>query len=248
MLIRGKLIITVLVLFTLSTWGQAPAVNKKAGKPEVHFEADMDLTVVTCTGEPELIYTPRPQHSVEEIGQKEHFRYLINSAYFAGTRLLAKPAGWLRLDGKIVRKISRSRQLTHIVRYDSAENKMTFLPVKNFKTDPEAAFEFQTGPLVIDNNTIANEFIRQSINGRGKYTRTMLGICPRHNKFYLFTFRNPVSLKEAAEKILSLPLAKKTKLSVINLDGGASVAFYSKELPNYNYNTEDRLPFLLGIK
>lgn len=235
-----------LLLFSIVS-GQGNQHKKNHSKAEVYFDEALELTIAPGNGDLELIYHPKAGKSVEEIARSERFSYAINGSFFSGTRLLAKPAGWFRLNGRKLGKVSKSRQLTHVVRYDTTDARLHFIPVKRFRTNPESIFEFQTGPLVINDGVIQEELIERSPNGKGRYTRTMLAKTAS-GRIYFITFRHPITLTEAADALLETPVFKKSKPDIINLDGGASVSFFSKEYPQYNFNTEDTLPIIIGVR
>ncbi|MBI2418027.1 MAG: phosphodiester glycosidase family protein [Ignavibacteriales bacterium] len=244
-----KLLSALFICFFVHTtfFSQTTQPKQSNGKQEIYFDEELELTVVPCNGAPEVLYSSKPKKSVEEIAKRGRFHYLINGSYFSGSRLSAKPAGWFRLYGRKFSKLSKSRQLTHVVRIDSTERQVHFIPISRFRTNPQSICEFQSGPLVTADGEIQTELIERSLNGKGNYSRTLLARTVT-NKLYFITFRHPISLTDAAAVLLELPMFKKLKPTIINLDGGASVSFYSREYPEYNFNTEDTLPLLIGVR
>jgi len=173
---------------------------------------------------------------------------MINASFFDGDRLDAGHAGWLRTLGTTYAPVRADRQLTHIVRYDSRSGVTDVLPWKDFKpSDSQHTIEFQTGPLIIRHNEVASDLIANSINGPGKYTRTLIAVGGK-NELWFITVRKPVSLDSIARVLLRLSLFKGKRIDVVNLDGGPSVAFFAKAFPQLNYNTNDRLPLVIGVK
>jgi len=109
------------------------------------------------------------------------------------------------------------------------------------------SIEFQTGPLIIDSNKAALALIQHSVNGSGRYKRTLLAITD-NSMLFLITVRNRVSLDSLAGYLLSLPIFASHRLDVVNLDGGSSVALFVQDHSELNYNESAHLPMLIGVK
>lgn len=208
----------------------------------------LELSIVTVTGRFDFIFIPQNPDSVQIYAQKNDYRLLINGSFFDGLREQATHAGWLKIFGKELANVKRDRQLSHIVKYSPVNGNFEFVDYINFKPDSSTdRIEFQTGPLVIEKNLITDNYLKKSINGMGKYWRTLLGTT-FDGTFYFITVRKKVALDELARFLRSTAIFAGKKLTVINLDGGPSVALFVEKYPQFNFNVNAQLPLLLGVK
>lgn len=240
-------VLLALLIFATGFAQPANAGRTPPAKSTIYFDEEMDMTILPLQGKLELLYAKNPKRTIEETATAEKFKFILNAGYFSGSRAEAFPAGYLCVNGKIISKKCRSRQLTHIVSYYQDNRSMKIQTSETFRRDTLAAFAFQSGPLIIDRGKICGNYIRNSLNGKGTYIRTLIAYAESKGIFFI-TIRKPISLQDAAENLNNLPLFRGSRLSLLNLDGGPSVSFYSKENPAYNFNTGDTLPLLFGIR
>jgi exopolysaccharide biosynthesis protein len=218
------------------------------GSNKVHVYKELGLTILSVDHGFEYVFIPKDVPSFASVAREKAFRYMINASFFDGERLDAQHAGWLRILGTTYAPVRDDRQLTHIVRFDTLTANTDIVSWKDFKSSNNAhTIEFQTGPLVVRQNMVASTFISNSINGAGKYTRTLIAVSDS-NELWFITVRKPVSLDSLGRFLLSLSPFQKKRIDVVNLDGGPSVAFYARPFRELNYNIDDRLPLLLGVK
>ena len=218
------------------------------GLNKIYVYKELDLTILSVHHGFEYLFVPKDVGSFETVARKKDFRFMINASFFDGERLDAQHAGWLRILGTSYAPVRHDRQLTHIVRFDTLTGKTDFASWKEFRpTQNDHTIEFQTGPLVVRQNLVTSTFIANSINGTGRYTRTLIAVSDR-NELWFITVRKPVSLDSLGWFLLSLSVFQKKHIDVVNLDGGPSVAFYARAFPIFDYNTDDHLPLLLGVK
>jgi len=63
------------------------------------------------------------------------------------------------LFGKTYSPIKDDRQLTHVFRYNLDEKKVDLIPYQRFRPlDDNRSIEFQTDPLVVDSNNLAQKY------------------------------------------------------------------------------------------
>ena len=141
------------------------------------------------------------------------------------------------------------RQLTHIAILNTTTGEMVFKSAELWEPSmsDKANIEFQTGPLVIQGNVLDMPSIRQSINGLRSHRRTLLAYTEDMMKFFI-TVRKPERLDKLGEYLLKLSIFEAKTLSVINLDGGPSVALDSQAHPKMNHNQDAVLPILFALK
>jgi hypothetical protein len=227
---------------------RSPDTTFVDGQYRVYLFRQFDMTILTVPNGFNYLFTPKAVPSLLSVAQAGQHRFMINGSFFDGTRLDAQHSGWLHILGQSFGSVWDNRQLTHIVRFDKNSGTMEFIASKAFKpSQDDRSIEFQTGPLVIENNEVALPLISHSINGSGRYTRTLIAVCNR-NEIMFITVRKPVSLDVLARFLLTLSIFDQKRLNVVNLDGGPSVAFYARAFPKLNYNVDDHLPLLLGIQ
>lgn len=206
------------------------------------------MTIISIADAFDFIFIPSNAESIDSVAEKGNYKIMINGSFFGGTRLAAEHAGWLRLFGKTYSPIAADRQLSHVFRYNLDEKKSHLIPYQKFRpVNDTRAIEFQTGPLVVDSNRVAQKYIAESINGLGKYTRILLAITDRRH-FHFITVRKRVALDELGNYLISLSIFSNHRLDLVNLDGGPSVALYVEKYPELNYHADVRLPILLGVK
>ncbi|MCA9385269.1 S-layer homology domain-containing protein [Candidatus Dojkabacteria bacterium] len=223
------------------------------GMKVYHYD-DFGMTILTTNNVMEYNYIPNDAPTVQELSENVNYLYTINGGFFGGTHLDADHAGFLNYYGIHLTPMKgpeESQQLTHVVRFDKANNRLSiwdregFLPYEN----STKVVEFQTGPLVLRNDEIQSDYIFNSKNGRGKHKRTLMGISDTDGREKMFiTVRDEMSLNEIAHILLHLELFEGKQITVVNLDGGSSSVLYSKNFPELNYGTEKRMPILIGIQ
>ncbi|MEA5471496.1 phosphodiester glycosidase family protein [Spirulina sp. 06S082] len=214
---------------------------------EVYTDQKYGIVIVSFSSRFDLIYHPTKALPLKDIAQHFDYRYVMNGSFFEGDRLNAKHAGWLSILGMNHSLVKEDPQLSHVVRYDPSSEAIEFLPLEEFNPlISDNYIEFQTGPLIIRNNKLAEKYIKESINGLGDYKRALLAYTNDQQKYFIIT-KEVVSLDDLGEYLLTLPIFSGKIFNAINLDGGPSVALYSKDYPELNYNEEDRLPILLTI-
>ena len=158
-----------------------------------------------------------------------------------------KYAGLLYLDGQIKSDISLGdSQVTHIVELGK---KVKFIDQKifNFDNINQNYSYFQSGPLIIENNNIRQDLIEKAPNGYKKTFRSFFGIVEETDQKFFVQIINSVDLLESAKIILNFERFRNKKITVINLDGGSSVSFYSKSRPDLNFLVNKKLPMILAI-
>jgi hypothetical protein len=224
-----------------------PAVIEDGTCKVYRFEKD-HLQILAFRGPFLFIYHPSHPLTVRETALGLDVRYVINGSFFENDRENAAHAGWLSLQGLKHADIKAEAQLSHVVRVDPGSGRMTFIDYRKFTPDSSDRYiEFQTGPLVLEENRIAETEIRASINGLREHTRSLLAF-DDVGTHYFITVHESLRLDELAARLTALPLFVGRKLSAVNLDGGPSVAFFSRNHPELNYNAEDHLPILLALK
>ena len=245
-----------ILILSLQLWGQ-PSLSQNLilsdkvyhdGPNEISVYDDFGITIVSVHHGFEFLFVPDDVDALESVALANHYRLVINGSFFDGSALHAGHSGWLRIYGKTYSPLRPNVQLTHIVRFDSTSMKTAFIDMDGFKPgNDNHSIEFQTGPLIIDSNKVALSLIQHSINGSGKYKRTLMAVTDNSGLF-LITVRNRVSLDSLANYLLSLAIFASHRLDIVNLDGGSSVALFVQNHPELNYNESSHLPMLIGVK
>lgn len=247
----GCILLVSLVMQSIRAEAQTiaqPDSQFKDGANDVYCIKKYRMTIVSVGRSLEFVFVPKNAPPIDSIALRSRFRFVINGSYFDGNNLEAGHAGWLKLFGVTIASIRDEAQLSHIVRIDTSSHSTTFIDYTRFdSTASRSTIEFQTGPLVVDNNRVAEKYINASINGLGKYRRSLLATLNGFD-LYFISVQEYVSLDDLGAYLLSLSIFSGKRLSVINLDGGSSVALYAKNFPSLSYNGHARLPILLGIK
>jgi hypothetical protein len=206
-----------------------------------------DISIIAFRSNFEIVYEPSQTLSIHEVRQRFKYRYLVNGSFFEWS---GEHAGWLSISGNNLTPLKRDRQLTHIAILDTTTGQMVFLSVESWKPSmsDKANIEFQTGPLVIRANGLDMPAMRQSINGLRSHRRTLLAYTEEDLMKFFITVRKPERLDKLAEYLLKLSIFQGKTLSVINLDGGPSVALDTQAHPEMNHNGNAVLPILFALR
>ena len=230
-----------------TTTGADPDTAFTAGGIGIMSWKSPAMTVIRVPDTLSFLYLPRNNASVDSVARGYGLRCLINGSYFSGVRGDASHAGLLCYHGRLLAPPLSDRQLTHVVRINSAAHRVDFFTAQSYvpAADP-GLVEFQTGPLIIENGKIRKELIDSSLNGRTKHARTLLATLDNRLCFFV-TVTEKVGLYEIAGFLRRIDAFQKGKLDVVNLDGGSSVALYVRDATAVNFNEADRLPVLIGF-
>jgi len=216
---------------------------------DIHaYTSDADeLSIIAFRNNFEIIYEPSQRLSIHEIGGRFKYHCIVNGSFFEWS---GEHAGWLSISGNNLMPLKRDPQLTHIAALDTTTGKMVFKSAELWEPSmsDKATMEFQTGPLVIQANVLDMPSIRKSINGLRSHRRTLLAYTKEDRMKFFITVRKPERLDKVGEYLLKLSIFERKTLSVINLDGGPSVALYFQALPEMNHNADAVLPILLALR
>ncbi|NOZ62706.1 MAG: phosphodiester glycosidase family protein [Calditrichaeota bacterium] len=225
-----------------------PTTIKDHNGVQVSLFAEAKTTIVSFSKPFDFIFIPKDAPPMAQFGERSEYNFLMNGSFFDGTRLDAQHAGWLKILGKEIAPLKPDAQLTHVVVYSSRNRKMEFIEFDKFLPDAsDDTIEFQAGPVLISENQITNSFMQNSINGMREHIRTLIGYSNDLMTHFIIV-RRKITLLTAAEKLLQLSLFNDKSISVINLDGEPSTALWARTFPEFNYNEQERLPLLLGVK
>ena len=197
-----------------------------------------------------LSFTAENAQSLKEQSYLDEYSLAVNGTYFRGSYVESEHSGLLQILGKKYWDLIPDKQLTNVVIYDESADVLKVIPTSDFNDGDYSAGKytlFQTGPLMIEDNVVQTQTIADSLNGEGRFLRTVLGFTDAGEKFVLITRVNS-TLTELANNILKFPVFQGKKVTVINLDGGTSTSMYSKELDQFNYRENSRLPMVIGVK
>ena len=205
------------------------------------------ISIIAFRSNFEIVYEPGQTLSIREVGRRFKYRYLVNGSFFEWS---GKHAGWLSISGNKLMQFKQDRQLTHIAILNTTTGEMVFKPAEVWapSISDKVNIEFQTGPLVIEANLIDLPSISQSINGLRSHQRTLLAYTEEDRLKFFITVRKPERLDKLGEYLLKLSIFEGKTLSVINLDGGPSVALATQAHPEMNHNEHAVLPILFALK
>jgi hypothetical protein len=206
-----------------------------------------DISMIAFRSNFEIVYEPAQRLSIREVGQRFKYRYLINGSFFEWSGL---HAGWLSISGNHIRPFKQDRQLTHVAVLNTETTEMAFTPAEEWapSISYRANLEFQTGPLIIQANVLDMPSISQSINGLRASQRTLLAYTEEDRMKFFITIRKPERLDNLGEQLLQLSVFESKTLSVVNLDGGPSVALAARAHPELNHNGQAVLPILFALR
>lgn len=205
-----------------------------------------DMSIIAFRSSFEVVYEPAQRLSIHQVGKSFNYRYLVNGSFFEWS---GEHAGWLSISGNNLTPLKQDRQLTHIAVVNTTTNQLIFRSAESWKPSMsgKANIEFQTGPLVVQGNVLDMASIHQSINGLRAHQRTLLAQTEEDMMKFFIIVRRPGRLDTIGEDLLKLSIFEGKTLSVINLDGGPSVALDSQAHPELNHNEHAVLPILFAL-
>ncbi|MDP4176202.1 MAG: phosphodiester glycosidase family protein [Bacteroidota bacterium] len=211
------------------------------------YQKEHRLEIVSIPDSIHFVYSPKNNKTFLQIAKDMNFRYMVNATYYSGYSRDASHVGWLWIYGTLYENVAEDKQLTHIVSINRLSKKISYTYYKDFKSELDKdCLEFQTGPLIVENNKLAENYINSSINGLRKAPRTMLASLDNKQMFFIIS-ESSMDLITLGNYIMKLSVFYGKRLDVVNLDGGPSTALYSKNYSKLNYNEDAVLPFHLGI-
>lgn len=161
---------------------------------------------------------------------------VINSGYFLENYT---HAGFLKVKNEnIARSAIGDSQITHFFNFDQNNLEISKEINQDFSNS------FQTGPLLLEKGDILSEVINQSLNGKIKTFRSVLGF--DDNQIYTGTFNRPITLFEVAEFMQNESFFSEN-ITMINLDGAYSTSIYSSENSDLSFGSRKKLPFYLKL-
>lgn len=250
-----KKLLVLIILFLLaiaSIWGVSNLIPKfqkvEQQKRFEYYKDDQKGIYVIAFKEPlEYLTLSKPQLTLDKVSIQNNFAISINGGFFNADYT---HSGLYIKNGELIQPSAKTdKQLTHAVILEDGKI-MGFKSIQeDFKIylNDSTKTIFQTGPLLIDSDKVRTDLIDQSVNGKGKYLRTLLGYTLDGKYFFIATSKT-YTLSDIADEIKKIPLLKSSVLNVINLDGGASTAMYSSENEDYDLFNYKILPNILGVR
>ena len=171
---------------------------------------------------------------------------VINGSYFWVTDSRAYyPAGlWRSGTDETSPAIFDDPNITHVVRISHSEpQRVTIFPNKDllFMKWWGEDDAFQAGPLVLSGNTLQDFW--DSWHARESHERTLIGQTAS-GKVYFFISGQQLSLSQIGEQIARDPRFQQDQITVLNLDGGPSTAYYDGTLA---FRENKNLPIFIRI-
>lgn len=151
--------------------------------------------------------------------------------------------------------VSDDPQITHVICTDN-NGKINFWENKEYTEERLKTCQtaFQSGPMIYESsggqkkeNLAAKQYIGLP------HTRTVMVVFTRTDNtqdVWFLTAYTKMTLAQIRDVVLSETRFYGTyhSLSIMNLDGGSSVAYMSQSFPQLNFGTNKILPIVLGIK
>ena len=218
----------------------------------------------------DILYRPYETPSVQQSDPDKKYRTLLNGGYFNRVDGSLYHAGMLSLNGERQTPWSfDDPQITHFVCVDS-RGMVTFIPNAFFLDSllQTCAKLFQWGPLLYARNsdTIQEDLRPNSYIGRA-HKRTVMVVFDtkislsagadiplqeegKKQDVWFLTVNEEVTLAEVRNIVLREVrfIGEYDSISILNLDGGSSVAHVNYSYPELNIGRTKKLPIVFGIK
>ncbi len=221
-----------------------------SGDIQWYQDSDKQFNLAIFSKPLTITFTAQNAQTLKEQSILDGYSLAVNGSYYRGSYIEAEHSGLLQIKGKKLWDMVPDSQLTQVVIYDEQADSLQFMPTSEIKLTDYKADKytlFQTGPLLIKNGVVQSAEIAASLNGSGRYLRTVMGVTDDGQKFVLVTRIN-FTLGDLASMVLSFPIFQNKHVTLVNLDGGTSTAMYSRDLDQFNYQESSRLPVVIGVK
>ncbi|MCE1190404.1 MAG: phosphodiester glycosidase family protein [Ignavibacteria bacterium] len=209
----------------------------------VYWDHHADLIIVKIHEISEYVFIPNPTLSLKEYAEKEKLQIVVNASYFDGYGPYT-PAGYLKIKDSLYSQVKIDRQLQYCFDYNIQTRLLKIFPITHLES-PTNSIIVQTGPLLMQHDTVCYKSIEDCINGTRITART--AIASDLAGLYIVISRRGYKLTEFAEKCKNSGIFSHD-LQLINLDGGSSTALFIKEHPELSFHSEKILPILIGVK
>lgn len=210
------------------------------------YDAENEIYVVLFSQDAVfgINYEPNTTRSVEDTALDSGLSNVINGGFFTPTE---QHAGLLMINGEqVIANAPGDNQVTHVAIFNNNRATLEFVRSTEFKASnysTSAYTAFQSGPLIIADDIVQTNFIDNSLNGAERTRRSLLGVNENQQVFFITT-RLSYSLEELASILLEMDELG-TSISILNLDGGSSVALYSADNKSFQIGESKTLPILL---
>jgi hypothetical protein len=185
----------------------------------------------------------------------------VNGSYFSRKEDTLYHSGFLSRDGvEEADFLSQDPQITHTACTEKS-GKVVFVANDDFFTDGilrNCVHAFQVGPMIYQKiaGKVTTHFAPKTYIGR-KHARTVMVVFEKKQAdksikqdLWFLTVYGKMTLEEVARTVLieSRFAGEYDDLSILNLDGGSSVAYRSRELPALDFGKGKKLPIVFAIK
>jgi hypothetical protein len=213
-------------------------------QPQVIRTARVSLTVIEAPHWFEVFFDSGATYTARDLYTPGST--VINWSYFGVTDSgVYYPAGlWRSGIDETSPAIFEDPNITHIVRISHSEpQRVTIFPNKDLLfmkwwSEDDA---FQAGPLVLSGGIIQD--FGKSWHANESHERTLIGVT-QSGKVYFFVSRKQLSLTEVGEQIRLDSRFWKDPITVLNLDGWPSTAYYDGI---HGFREDKKLPIFIRI-
>lgn len=209
------------------------------------------FTMAVFKGAFDLSFATGEAQSLKEQALAKHYALAANAGYFKGTHLDAEHVGLLMINGQVLQPLvnDSQKQLTQVAVLNKETGTLNFVTTRNLDVGSLQRSQInalQSGPLILKDSVVQFTEINDSLNGSGRFARTVLGYTDTGENF-IFISRVSLSLDILAGKLLKMEAFECKKISALNLDGGSSTAIYSSQFTDVNFGESKRLPAVIGV-
>lgn len=206
---------------------------------------DQEMIILPLKSETELLFFPQGK-TAKEIQREFDCDFAVNGSYFWGEETgTFYPAGiWYEGMKKTFSWENRpfDPNLTNTLRFYQKSNQADFL-FEQEKADPQTGtILFNAGPQILQSWTINKDLGQMISHWSFAFPRTIIAKDSK-NQLFLILFLKGQTLSHVAEILQSKGFS-----DAINLDGGPSTAFKSKEWRKKGWAEEKVLPIFFCSK
>ncbi len=176
---------------------------------------------------------------------------VLNGSYFGWTKPGEYYPAWVWIENKKIKypQMNSDPNITHMLFYMNYGNRVSM--IKNSDTaqmipiclqNPAGCIAFQAWPLVLSGSILQKFW--ESWHANSKHERTLIGKT-QSGKIYFFVSTLPRSLWEIWEKILEDERFNRDSITVLNLDGWPSTAYFDGK---NGFHLDKKLPIIIRTK
>ncbi len=173
------------------------------GKLTIYNITKYSTIVVKIPEITSYIYQHKLEQTIAEMATDSAFSLLVNSSFFDydfPSRSFSH-AGYLKIHDQVLAPMIHDNQITRLFAYDSKNKAVSYFDTLDLDKTSDFDLVVQTGPQIVEKNTICTVFIDASTNGNRAAFRTAFGSV-NGREFYIIVACRQFTLEDLGSMLL----------------------------------------------